>query len=294
MELVREALANAKNYIQLISISDVVDVLIMTFVFYKVLTLIRKTQAAQVLKGILLLVVALAVATLGGLDVVNFILSNVLQIGLIALIILFQPELRKMLETFGASRFPRIFGRGEEPHGDLDGVIVQVVSACNTLSQQKIGVLLVFERAIILDDIIKTGTVVDAQISSMLIKNIFFPKAALHDGAAIVRDGRLCAAGCMLPLTSNNNLSPDLGMRHRAGVGMSEASDSVVVIVSEETGSISVAVGGMLKRHLNTETLAALLKNELMPSEQESAAQTGVKKVMSKIKIKGKKNDGKD
>lgn len=291
MELVREALTNARNYLQLISISDIIDILLMTFIFYKVLVLIRKTQAAQVLKGILLLVVALAVATIGGLDMMNFLISNLLQLGLIAILILFQPELRKMLETFGASRFPRIFGRGEEPTGDVEGVIAQVVSACNTLSQQKIGVLLVFERSILLDDIIKTGTVVDAQVSSMLIKNIFFPKAALHDGAAIVRDGRLCAAGCMLPLTSNNNLSPDLGMRHRAGVGMSEASDAVVVIVSEETGSVSVAVGGMLKRHLNTETLAALLRNELMPAEPETA-QSSVKKVMERIK--GKKNDGKN
>ncbi len=288
MELIREALSNVANYLQLISWTDVVDVLVMTFVIYKVLVLIRKTPAAQILKGIALLVVMLAVAALLDLDVLTFILSNTLQLGIIALLVLFQPELRKMLETVGSSKLSNLFSKNDERVArDTEAVIAQVVSACNTLSQQKIGVLIVFERSMLLEDVIKTGTVVDAAVSSMLIKNIFFPKAALHDGAVIIRDDRLCAAGCMLPLTTNNNLSPDLGMRHRAGVGMSEVSDAVVVIVSEETGSISVATGGMLKRHLNTETLAALLRRELIPSEPETP-QKGVKKVMQQIK--GKKN----
>lgn len=288
MELIREALSNVVNYLQLISWADVVDVLVMTFVIYKLLVLIRKTPAAQILKGIALLVVMLAVAALLGLDVLTFILSNTLQLGIIALLVLFQPELRKMLETVGSSKLSNLFSKNDERVArDTEAVIAQVVSACNTLSQQKIGVLIVFERSMLLEDVIKTGTVVDAAVSSMLIKNIFFPKAALHDGAVIIRDDRLCAAGCMLPLTTNNNLSPDLGMRHRAGVGMSEVSDAVVVIVSEETGAISVATGGMLKRHLNTETLAALLRRELIPSEPE-APQKGVKKVMQQIK--GKKN----
>ncbi len=288
MELIREALSNVVNYLQLISWTDVVDVLVMTFVIYKLLVLIRKTPAAQILKGIALLVVMLAIAALLELDVLTFILSNTLQLGIIALLVLFQPELRKMLETVGSSKLSNLFSKNDERVArDTEAVIAQVVSACNTLSQQKIGVLLVFERSMLLEDVIKTGTVVDAAVSSMLIKNIFFPKAALHDGAVIIRDDRLCAAGCMLPLTTNNNLSPDLGMRHRAGVGMSEVSDAVVVIVSEETGAISVATGGMLKRHLNTETLAALLRRELIPSEPE-APQKGVKKVMQQIK--GKKN----
>ncbi len=288
MELIREALSNVVNYLQLISWTDVVDVLVMTFVIYKLLVLIRKTPAAQILKGIALLVVMLAIAALLELDVLTFILSNTLQLGIIALLVLFQPELRKMLETVGSSKLSNLFSKNDERVArDTEAVIAQVVSACNTLSQQKIGVLLVFERSMLLEDVIKTGTVVDAAVSSMLIKNIFFPKAALHDGAVIIRDDRLCAAGCMLPLTTNNNLSPDLGMRHRAGVGMSEVSDAVVVIVSEETGAISVATGGMLKRHLNTETLAALLRRELIPSEPETS-QKGVKKVMQQIK--GKKN----
>lgn len=290
MNIIREAFENVKNYLQLISVADIIDVLIMTFIIYKLLVLIRKTQAARVLKGIVLLVVALAIASFAGLNVINFLLSNTLQLGLIALLVLFQPELRRMLETVGGSgSLAKIIGKGDENSGDMENVIAQVVSATSTLSQQKIGMLLVFERSIRLDEVVKTGTIVDSAVTSMLIRNIFFPKAALHDGATIIRDGRMLAAGCVLPLTTNNNLSPDLGTRHRAGVGVSEVSDAVVVIVSEETGSVSVAIGGMLKRHLKSDTLAALLRNELIPSEDNDEGK-GVKKVIKRIK--GKKNEG--
>lgn len=290
MNIIREAFENVKNYLQLISVADIIDVLIMTFIIYKLLVLIRKTQAARVLKGIVLLVVALAIASLAGLNVINFLLSNTLQLGLIAILVLFQPELRRMLETVGGSgSLAKIIGKGEEDSGDMENVIAQVVSATSTLSQQRIGMLLVFERSIRLDEVVKTGTVIDSAVTSMLIRNIFFPKAALHDGATIIRDGRMLAAGCVLPLTTNNNLSPDLGTRHRAGVGVSEVSDAVVVIVSEETGSVSVAIGGMLKRHLKSDTLAALLRNELIPSEDNDEGK-GVKKVIKRIK--GKKNEG--
>lgn len=290
MNIIREAFENVKNYLQLISLADIIDVLIMTFIIYKLLVLIRKTQAARVLKGIALLVVALAIASFAGLNVINFLLSNTLQLGLIAILVLFQPELRRMLETVGGSgSLAKIIGKSEEDSGDMENVIAQVVSATSTLSQQRIGMLLVFERSIRLDEVVKTGTVIDSAVTSMLIRNIFFPKAALHDGATIIRDGRMLAAGCVLPLTTNNNLSPDLGTRHRAGVGVSEASDAVVVIVSEETGSVSVAIGGMLKRHLKSDTLAALLRNELIPSEDNDEGK-GVKKVIKRIK--GKKNEG--
>ncbi len=290
MNIIQEAFENVKNYLQLISVADIIDVLIMTFIIYKVLVLIRKTQAARVLKGIALLIVALAIASLAGLNVINFLLSNTLQLGLIAILVLFQPELRRMLETVGGSgSISKIIGKGDEDAGDTENVIAQVVSATSTLSQEKIGMLVVFERSIQLDEVIKSGTIIDSAVTSMLVRNIFFPKAALHDGATIIRDGRMLAAGCVLPLTTNHNLSPDLGTRHRAGVGVSEVSDAVVVIVSEETGSVSVAIGGMLKRHLNSDTLTALLRNELMPSEDDDE-QNGVKKVIKRIK--GKKNEG--
>ena len=268
MELLREALTNVKNYLQLASVMDVIDVVIVAFIIYKIMVLVRKSTAAQVLKGIGFIIALLGISALVGLNVLNFILSATMQVGVVAVLIMFQPELRKMLEQVGGSGITRLFNKSALPGEGMESVIAQTVSACNTLSQQKIGVLLVFERQVLLNDIIKTGTMIDAEVSGMLIKNIFFPKAALHDGAAIVRNGRIIAAGCMLPLTSNNNLSRDLGMRHRAGVGVSEVGDAIVVVVSEETGSISVATGGMLKRHLSSETLTALLKNELIAKEE--------------------------
>ncbi len=156
------------------------------------------------------------------------------------------------------------------PRPELEAAIDQTVMACKEMSLSKTGVLIVFERDIHLDDMVRSGTTLDAAVSSELLKNIFFVKAPMHDGAVIIRRGRILGAGCMLPLSKNVNLSRDLGMRHRAGIGMSENSDAVVVIVSEETGSISVAIGGMLKRHLKPETLGKLLRNELMPPEEET------------------------
>ena len=187
---------------------------------------------------------------------------------MLALIILFQPEIRRILEQVGSRRFTAFFIHTEAA-GVMEQAIGQTVLACTEMSQSRTGVLIVFEREILLDDMVRSGTVLDAAVSSELLKNIFFVKAPMHDGAVIVRHGRVLGAGCMLPLSKNVNLSRDLGMRHRAGIGMSENSDAVVVIVSEETGSISVAIGGMLKRHLKPETLENLLRNELLPREDE-------------------------
>ena len=263
MGILGEALQNIRSYLSLASIVDVLDVALVAFVIYKVMVLVRKTTAAQVLKGIALLVVLLAFSGLIGLSVTNYILSTLMQVGFIAIIIMFQPELRRMLEQVGASRFTHILSRQNEDEEETDRVIGQVVNACSTFSQQRTGALIVFERNVLLSDLVESGTVINADVSSMLIKNIFFKNAALHDGAMIIRENRILAAGCVLPNSTNVNLSRDLGTRHRAGVGASEASDAVVVIVSEETGTISVATGGMLKRHLNTETLTALLHKEL-------------------------------
>lgn len=270
MEWIYEAIKNLQNYVQLASVMDIIDILIVAVIIYNLLSLIRNTTAAQVLKGIALLLVLLGLSALLQLSLLNYILRNAMQVGLLAIFILFQPELRKVLETAGGSKLPKLItGRGESEQGRTQWAISQTVAACKTLSFQHIGALIVFERNVFLNDAIKTGTLLDAQVSSMLLKNLFFPNAALHDGATILRDGRIVASGCMLPLSDNINLSRDLGMRHRAGVGVSEQTDAVVVIVSEETGSISVAVGGMLKRHLNADTLTMLLKNELMPQEEK-------------------------
>ena len=183
----------------------------------------------------------------------------------------------------------RVF-RTESEITELEKAIDQTVVACSEMSRTKTGVLMVFERNINLDDIVRTGTELDCEVVSELLKNIFFVKAPMHDGAVIVRHGRIVGGGCMLPLSKNVNLSRDLGMRHRAGIGMSENSDAVVVIVSEETGSISVAIGGMLKRHLMPETLGKLLRNELMPSEEEADKPQPLP-LLSFLKRLGKEDD---
>ena len=177
--------------------------------------------------------------------------------------------------------------KNEEVDDHMIPVIRQTITACEAMSREKVGALIVFQRVNRLDEYFKTGTLIDAQISEQLIRNIFFPKAALHDGAMIVRDGRVAAAGCVLPLSSSDRLSADLGTRHRAGVGISEASDAVVVIVSEETGVISVAVGGMLKRHLAPQTLEKLLRNELC-HDDAAQQQPPVVKLIQKLQKKDK------
>ena len=178
----------------------------------------------------------------------------------------------------------------QTPAQDVDPIISQTVMACETMSREHVGALVVFARENRLDEYFKTGTVIDGQVSEQLIRNIFFPKASLHDGAMIIRDGKIAAAGCVLPLSDSHRLSADLGTRHRAGVGMSEASDAVVVIVSEETGTISVAVGGMLKRHLAPQTLEKLLRTELSKPEQEQ--EKGFRLIQKLTEQKGgKKNE---
>lgn len=215
---------------------------------------------------------ALWLSSLLNLRGINYILSYVVEWGVLALFIVFQPELRRGLEQLGSKNIRLVRLLSPEQHStELEKAIDQTVLACMEMSKTRTGVLIVFERSMMLNDMLRSGTTLDAAVSNELLKNIFFVKAPMHDGAVIIRNGRILGAGCMLPLSKNVNLSRDLGMRHRAGIGMSENSDAVVVIVSEETGSISVAIGGMLKRHLMPETLSKLLKNELMPApEQET------------------------
>ena len=250
----------------MIQLTDLLDIAIMIFVLYKVLMLVQSTKAASLLKGLFVFLGALMFSNVFQLHGVNYIMSSMVEWGVLALIILFQPEIRRILEQMGSKRFMAFFAHTEAGNV-MEQTIGQTVLACTEMSQSRTGALIVFEREILLDDMVRSGTVLDASVSSELLKNIFFVKAPMHDGAVIVRSGRVLGAGCMLPLSKNVNLSRDLGMRHRAGIGMSENSDAVVVIVSEETGSISVAIGGMLKRHLKPETLENLLRNELLPQE---------------------------
>ena len=289
MDTIIKLFDDVKSMIWPIGVADVIDMLIMAFVIYKVILLIRRTSSGGVAKGILLLVAALWVSSFLRLYTVNFLLSKVVEWGVLALVILFQPEIRRFLEQVGRSSLGKVFAQREE-RNELDSAITQTVEAYTSLSRSKTGALMVFERKNMLDDAIKTGTALDCTVNAELLKNIFWNKAPLHDGAVIVRSGRIAGAGCMLPMSGNVNLSRDLGMRHRAGIGASEQTDAVVAIVSEETGSISVAVGGMHKRHLSPDTLERLLRNELLP-EQEQEEEPKFKLSNLLRSRKGEKND---
>ena len=258
------------RYIQMIKITDIIDMAIIAYIIYRLLLLTRKSRSGQVLKGIVLVLLALAVAYYCRLYVLYYILRGAVEIGFLALIVVFQPEIRRFLEQVGSKGFGKLLVPQTKTN-EAERAILQTVDAFGSMSKDRIGALVVFERNTILDDCVKSGTVVDAEVSSELLKNIFWPKAPLHDGAVIIRNSRVLSAGCVLPLTGNLNVSRDLGTRHRAGIGVSEHSDAVVAIVSEETGAISVAVGGMLKRHLSLETLERLLRNELIPAEEQDA-----------------------
>ena len=291
MEGILYLLQEFKGKVVLFGISDVVDIAIMAFLIYKVIMLMRRTNSGAVAKGVLLLLFALGVSTFFHLNTVSYLLQQLMVWGVVALVVIFQPEIRRFLEQMGRTSLGKVF-TPEEARNELDSAITQTVDAYTSLSKSKTGALMVFERKNMLDDAIKTGTALDCTVNAELLKNIFWNKAPLHDGAVIVRAGRIVGAGCMLPMSGNVNLSRELGMRHRAGIGPSEHTDAVVAIVSEETGSISVAVGGMLKRHLAPETLERLLRNELLPERENDEA-------ASKFKLgnllrfgKGKKQDG--
>ena len=274
--------------------SDYLDIILVAFLIYNLLPMIRSTGAARVARVI---VVVLLISWLTSKEVLklhtmNFIVNQLLAVGLTAVVILYQPELRRMLDQLSNMRVQRLFGV-QKKEQEMDPVVSQVVMACEVMSKERVGALLVFERDTLLDEYMKTGTAIDGQVSEQLLRNIFFPKASLHDGAVILRQGRVAAAGCVLPLSDSNRLSADLGTRHRAGVGMSEVSDAVVVIVSEETGAISVAVGGMLKRHLAPQTLERLLRNELCP-ETQVKEENPVVLLRQKLQKKGKEAGGDD
>ena len=273
--------------------SDYLDIIIVAYLLYRLLPLIRTTGTARVAKAVVAIVVMAALTEALELYTLSFIFNQFLQIGLIAVVVLFQPELRRMLDHLGNMRLKKFFG-AEKPGPEMAPIISQTVMACEVMSRERVGALIVFARAGRLEEYFKTGTRIDGQVSEQLIRNIFFPKASLHDGAMIIRDGRIAAAGCVLPLSDSNRLSADLGTRHRAGLGISEATDAVTIIVSEETGTISVAVGGMLKRHLAPQTLERLLRNELCKDEEQqeqSPLQALREKIASKVKKEDKGNE---
>lgn len=252
-------------YVKNGSIVDLIDIAIVAFLVYYLIRFVRNTSAERPIKGIVVLLAAQLFASRVELNTISFFLGKTFTIGITALVVVFQPELRRLLEQIGMGHVTRLLVRRESGETEIDFAISQTVLACESMSWTRTGALMVFERMERLGDITKTGTRIDAEPSAELIKNLFYPKSPLHDGAMVLCDSRIHAAGCVLPLSKNLNLSRDLGTRHRAAVGISEASDAVVVVVSEETGAISVAVGGMLKRQLDPETLRKVLETELIP-----------------------------
>ena len=297
MEVLTNLGYRLSSFAMSLSLWDALDVLVIAYLIYRLLLLVKKTNSSRLIKGVLVVMAALWLSS-GRLRAFNYLLSHVvLNWGVVALIVLFQPEIRRVLEQVGSSQLPflQMFSKPQVDRHIIEKAISETVSACGDMSKSRTGALIVFERKNQLDEHLRSGTKLDAEVSSELLKNIFFVKAPMHDGAVLVREGRVLGAGCMLPLSTNVNLSRDLGMRHRAGIGMSENSDAVVVLVSEETGSISVAVGGMLKRHLMTETLEQLLRNELLPQleedEESGKKRKGIKSLLVKEKKDGEKAD---
>lgn len=256
------------NYLYTIKITDLIDIAIISYIFFKILQFARRTRAGQVLRGIVLVIALLWLSDVFNLHVLSYILSKTVELGFLALIVVFQPEIRHFLEQVGTRRFRLISHSVDMPASELESAIDETVEAYAAMSRDRVGALTVFERNSILDTCLSSGTPLDAAVSSELLKNIFWPNAPMHDGALVIRNGRVAGAGCVLPLSENTKISKELGMRHRAGIGITEHTDAVAVICSEETGSISVSVNGVLRRHLAPETLSRLLKNELLSTNE--------------------------
>jgi len=266
--------------------SDYLDIILVAFLFYKLLPMFRSTGTVRIAWVVGVIILASLVTDALDLYALSYVFSQVLTVGLLALVVLFQPELRRMIDHLSNIKVKNLLGT-QKPQQEMVPVIAQAVHACEMMSRERVGALIVFARDNRLDEYFKTGTMIEGRVSEQLIRNIFFPKAALHDGAMVIRDGLVAAAGCVLPLSDSDRLSLDLGTRHRAAVGMSEVCDAVVVVVSEETGAISVAVGGVLKRHLAPQTLERLLRQELCP-EDDTQQENLVVKLYQKLQKKGK------
>ncbi len=286
MTQLKSLLEQTTYYLLYARVPDIIDILIVAFLIYKLIGIIRRTNTSRVAQGLVFVFLALWISDWLGLTLIRFILSKAVEVGLLALIILFQPEIRRALERVGSGNLLSLL-RGKVNVQVIETAITQAVIACKSMSKSKTGALIVFERISNLDNQINTGTIINSDTTAELLKNIFFNKAPLHDGAVIIRAGKISAAGCMLPMSNNQNLSRDLGMRHRAAIGMSEHSDAVIAIISEETGAISIAVDGMLKRHLSPETFEKILRNELII--EENLGEAGVNRGFFG-RLGGKKN----
>lgn len=271
---------------------DAVDIIIVAFLIYGVVKLVRETRAGQLVKGLFLLVVLFIISSYFNLVMVSRVLAYFFQFAFVAILIVFQPEIRKALEQVGRNNVGQsiaavVTGRDRSyDRAQIRKAINAVVDGVGILQQLKMGALIVFERKTKLGDIIETGTQINCEPSGQIVGNIFFNKAPLHDGAMIIRDGMIHAAGCILPLTKNTSVSAELGTRHRAALGVSEESDAVVVVVSEETGQISVAVNGVLARRFTRDTLHDVLEGYLIPQEEASTVRRKFGVLKSKRTVK--------
>ncbi|WP_298842052.1 diadenylate cyclase CdaA [Clostridium sp.] len=245
------------NTIKNISISSILDILVVAFIFYKSYMLMKETRAIQLLKGIIFIFVLIPISQLLNLTVLNWILNKTITIGVLTIVIIFQPEIRRALEHIGRTAFAdkHVF----EDEQVMEKVIIEIVNAVETLSKSKTGALIVIEQRTGIGEVIKTGNTLDAVISSALLENIFVVNTPLHDGATVIRNDRIIAAGCFLPLTNNDKISKKLGTRHRAAIGITETSDALTIIVSEETGVISLAMNGRLMRNYDRDKLKNVL-----------------------------------
>lgn len=271
---------------------DAVDIIIVAFLIYGVVKLVRETRAGQLVKGLFLLVILFIISSYFNLVMVSRVLAYFFQFAFVAILIVFQPEIRKALEQVGRNNVGQsiaavVTGRDRSyDRAQIRKAINAVVDGVGILQQLKMGALIVFERKTKLGDIIETGTQINCEPSGQIVGNIFFNKAPLHDGAMIIRDGMIHAAGCILPLTKNTSVSAELGTRHRAALGVSEESDAVVVVVSEETGQISVAVNGVLARRFTHDTLRDVLEGYLIPQEEASTVRRKFGVLKSKRTVK--------
>ncbi|MGM9634579.1 MAG: diadenylate cyclase CdaA [Candidatus Avispirillum sp.] len=269
------------DIIRTIKIVDVIDILLVSVILYYAYKFVRDRRAGKLAAGVILFIIALVISDVAGMHTIQYLFQNIFQVGVIALVILFQPELRSALEKMGNSSIKGIKSITERSTDSVMLAVREVASAAAEMSASRTGALIVFERSTKLGDIVMTGTVIDAQTGSFLIRNIFFNKAPLHDGAMIIRAGRIVAAGCLLPLTGQGDINRDLGTRHRAAIGLSENSDAVVVVVSEETGVISLAVDGKLTRGYSAETLRAKLSSLLVPETEKKTAKKKAARAVS-------------
>lgn len=271
---------------------DFLDIIAVTFIIYMAIKLIRDTRAVQLIKGIIVFVVVYLVAKIFQLQLLAFIIQEVvLQWGVLAVIVLFQPEIRHALERMGRTKLANFITQSDAKLKKQADAIEPVCRACSVMSEKKVGALIVFEGATPLSDIASTGTMIDANADSGLIENIFYPKSPLHDGALIIRAGRLLSAGCILPLSSVGNISKELGTRHRAALGMSEESDAFVVVVSEETGAISYASKSTLMRNISASDLREVLSKTFIEKEDnDDVIASGKSKLRSLFKG-GKKDE---